>query len=197
MKGKRHFFDNVIPRYLRVPFVVGARGRARKFRGLTRKVVRRRLKCSGSDEIVVQRNRKSDRYSAEDERGHFRSKVRSGRSSLDVKRVHPVLLLEVHVSARAQTIARWTLLRPLIRECSQAFFMSSFYPGKRLSTKGERCTVRYVGEVKGKQGQWLGVEWDDSTRGKHSGTRDGVEYFKCRFLLTCLLSPGLSDVDSR
>ncbi|KAI5207473.1 hypothetical protein E4T39_01867 [Aureobasidium subglaciale] len=58
--------------------------------------------------------------------------------------------------------------------------MSSFYPGKRLSTKGERCTVRYVGEVKGKSGQWLGVEWDDPTRGKHSGTHDGVEYFKCR-----------------
>ncbi|KAI4719861.1 hypothetical protein E4T48_03902 [Aureobasidium sp. EXF-10727] len=58
--------------------------------------------------------------------------------------------------------------------------MSSFYPGKRLSTKGERCTVRYVGEVKGKQGQWLGVEWDDPTRGKHSGTHDGIEYFKCR-----------------
>ncbi|THX40595.1 hypothetical protein D6D10_03386 [Aureobasidium pullulans] len=58
--------------------------------------------------------------------------------------------------------------------------MSSFYPGKRLSTKGERCTVRYVGEVKGKQGQWLGVEWDDPTRGKHSGTHEGHEYFKCR-----------------
>lgn len=58
--------------------------------------------------------------------------------------------------------------------------MSSFYPGKRLSIKGERCTVRYVGEVKGKQGQWLGVEWDDPTRGKHSGTHEGFEYFKCR-----------------
>ncbi|KAI5250399.1 hypothetical protein E4T43_00340 [Aureobasidium subglaciale] len=58
--------------------------------------------------------------------------------------------------------------------------MSSFYPGKRLSTKGERCTVRYVGEVKGKSGQWLGVEWDDPTRGKHCGSHDGVEYFKCR-----------------
>ncbi|KAI5275769.1 hypothetical protein E4T47_01380 [Aureobasidium subglaciale] len=58
--------------------------------------------------------------------------------------------------------------------------MSSFYRGKRLSTKGERCTVRYVGEVKGKSGQWLGVEWDDPTRGKHCGSHDGVEYFKCR-----------------
>lgn len=89
--------------------------------------------------------------------------------------------LEAHVSARAQTIVRWTLLPSLAFERhSRTTFMSSFYPGKRLSIKGERCTVRYVGEVKGKQGQWLGVEWDDPTRGKHSGTHEGFEYFKCR-----------------
>ncbi|GAB7348580.1 hypothetical protein MBLNU459_g6966t1 [Dothideomycetes sp. NU459] len=58
--------------------------------------------------------------------------------------------------------------------------MSHFYPGKRLSTKGHRCTVRYVGEVEDKQGEWLGVEWDDPSRGKHSGSYGGVEYFKCR-----------------
>lgn len=57
--------------------------------------------------------------------------------------------------------------------------MSSFHLGQRLSTKGNRCTVRYVGEVQGKQGQWLGVEWDDPLRGKHSGTHEGVEYFTC------------------
>jgi hypothetical protein len=74
--------------------------------------------------------------------------------------------------------------------------MSSFYPGKRLSTKGERCTVRYVGEVKGKQGQWLGVEWDDPSRGKHSGTHDGVEYFTCRSNLTSLVS-GLMSIQGR
>ena len=57
--------------------------------------------------------------------------------------------------------------------------MPPFYPGQRLSTKGNRCTVRYVGQVVGKPGEWLGVEWDDPSRGKHSGTHEGVEYFKC------------------
>lgn len=55
-----------------------------------------------------------------------------------------------------------------------------FYPGKRLCTKGNLCTVRYVGEVRGKPGRWLGVEWDDATRGKHSGTHEGVKYFECK-----------------
>lgn len=25
---------------------------------------------------------------------------------------------------------------------------------------------------------WIGVEWDDKTRGKHNGTVEGYEYFK-------------------
>ena len=57
--------------------------------------------------------------------------------------------------------------------------MNDFYPGKRLSTRGDLCTVRYVGAIAGKKGSWLGVEWDDATRGKHTGTFDGLEYFKC------------------
>jgi dynactin complex subunit len=61
-------------------------------------------------------------------------------------------------------------------------FMSSFYPGQRLSSKDNRCTVRYIGEVQGKSGQWLGVEWDDPARGKHSGTHNGVEYFTCMII---------------
>ncbi|KAL1306855.1 hypothetical protein AAFC00_005508 [Neodothiora populina] len=58
--------------------------------------------------------------------------------------------------------------------------MPHYYPGQRLSTKSQRCTVRYVGEVQGKRGQWLGVEWDDPRRGKHSGTHGDRQYFKCR-----------------
>ena len=27
---------------------------------------------------------------------------------------------------------------------------------------------------------WLGVEWDDTSRGKHSGDHQGVHYFSCR-----------------
>ncbi|EPE08919.1 tubulin-specific chaperone e [Ophiostoma piceae UAMH 11346] len=54
--------------------------------------------------------------------------------------------------------------------------------GQRLSYDGALCTVRYVGEVAGTAsgGTWLGVEWDDPTRGKHDGVHKGVRYFSCR-----------------
>ncbi|OAX83423.1 hypothetical protein ACJ72_02222 [Emergomyces africanus] len=52
--------------------------------------------------------------------------------------------------------------------------------GSRLSFDGALCTVRYTGEVQGTKGQWLGVEWDDATRGKHSGEHQGVKYFQCK-----------------
>lgn len=59
---------------------------------------------------------------------------------------------------------------------------SGFYIGKRLSFADNLCTVRYVGEVTGTKGQWLGVEWDDPFRGKHAGKAGGVQYFECKQL---------------
>lgn len=56
---------------------------------------------------------------------------------------------------------------------------SQFYVGQRRSYDGSLCTVRYTGEVKGTKGEWLGVEWDDGSRGKHAGQHAGVEYFTC------------------
>ncbi|KAF2018686.1 tubulin-specific chaperone E [Aaosphaeria arxii CBS 175.79] len=56
---------------------------------------------------------------------------------------------------------------------------SEFYIGKRLSFDERLCTVRYIGEVKGTKGTWLGVEWDDPIRGKHSGEHAGTRYFQC------------------
>ncbi|KAI5282232.1 hypothetical protein KEM54_002884 [Ascosphaera aggregata] len=47
--------------------------------------------------------------------------------------------------------------------------------GSRLSYDNSLCTVRYIGEVQGTKGQWLGVEWDDPTRGKHAGEHQGVK----------------------
>ncbi|KAJ5086660.1 hypothetical protein NUU61_007967 [Penicillium alfredii] len=52
--------------------------------------------------------------------------------------------------------------------------------GQRRSFDDNLCTVRYVGGVQGTTGDWLGVEWDDPTRGKHSGEHNGVRYFTCR-----------------
>ena len=56
----------------------------------------------------------------------------------------------------------------------------SFDVGARLSFSSSLCTIRYIGPVHGTQGTWLGVEWDDPARGKHSGTHSGKEYFQCR-----------------
>lgn len=52
------------------------------------------------------------------------------------------------------------------------------YVGERLAFKGERCTVRYVGGIGNKRGDWLGVEWDDPRKGKHDGSYEGVKYFQ-------------------
>lgn len=51
--------------------------------------------------------------------------------------------------------------------------------GTRFSLSGYTGTVRYVGEVDGTHGTWLGVEWDDQDRGKHDGIKDGKRYFSC------------------
>ena len=29
-------------------------------------------------------------------------------------------------------------------------------------------------------GNWVGIEWDDSSRGKHDGSKNGVSYFCCK-----------------
>ncbi|KAF7548456.1 hypothetical protein G7046_g8666 [Stylonectria norvegica] len=55
----------------------------------------------------------------------------------------------------------------------------SKFTGQRVSYDGALCTVRFVGEVAGTTGAWLGVEWDDPARGKHSGCHKGVQYFSC------------------
>ncbi len=55
-----------------------------------------------------------------------------------------------------------------------------FTPGQRLSYDGVLCTVRYVGPVAGTAGTWLGVEWDEASRGKHDGTHKAVRYFSCK-----------------
>ncbi|KAJ5961868.1 hypothetical protein N7501_006809 [Penicillium viridicatum] len=52
--------------------------------------------------------------------------------------------------------------------------------GQRRSFDGHLSTIRYVGTVQGTTGDWLGVEWDDASRGKHSGEHKGVRYFSCK-----------------
>lgn len=66
--------------------------------------------------------------------------------------------------------------------------IGSWNAGERASFNGALCTIRFVGEVNGTTGQWLGVEWDDPSRGKHDGSHKGVQYFKCKPSKTIVLS---------
>lgn len=50
----------------------------------------------------------------------------------------------------------------------------------RISIDGNLATIRYIGPLAawGAHVTALGVEWDEPQRGKHSGSLDGVDYFK-------------------
>ncbi|XP_072755413.1 tubulin-specific chaperone E-like [Anoplolepis gracilipes] len=50
----------------------------------------------------------------------------------------------------------------------------------RIECDGYRGTLKYVGPVGNTKGEWLGIDWDDSTRGKHNGTYEGIEYFQAK-----------------
>lgn len=51
--------------------------------------------------------------------------------------------------------------------------------GDRAELEGCRVTVRFSGQLSGKDGHWVGVEWDDATKGKHDGALEGQQYFTC------------------
>lgn len=50
--------------------------------------------------------------------------------------------------------------------------------GQRVHIDDQFCTIRYYGPVQGQEGVWAGLEWDDPTRGKHSGTVEGTTYYQ-------------------
>ena len=60
--------------------------------------------------------------------------------------------------------------------------------GKRVKVNGNDAhfvTIRFYGQVPPNSGKfWLGVEWDDRQRGKHSGIHEGVQYFQCKYVST-------------
>lgn len=55
--------------------------------------------------------------------------------------------------------------------------------GQRVHSVGDSRrmgTVKYVGEVEGYSGKWVGIEWDDKGQGKHDGSISGVRYFQAQ-----------------
>lgn len=55
--------------------------------------------------------------------------------------------------------------------------MREYAVGERVECDGHRGTVLFIGEVPPTKGSWLGVEWDNPTRGKHDGSHEGIKYF--------------------
>ncbi|KAF9360459.1 hypothetical protein BGX26_009287 [Mortierella sp. AD094] len=53
--------------------------------------------------------------------------------------------------------------------------------GQRIESEHIKGTLRFIGEVPPTKGEWIGVEWDDKDRGKHSGEHNGTKYFDCLF----------------
>ena len=49
--------------------------------------------------------------------------------------------------------------------------------GRRFCVEEKKGTIVYQGPVGATKGEWLGVEWDDPSRGKHDGAHEGVRYF--------------------
>ncbi|KAL8185869.1 UNVERIFIED_CONTAM: hypothetical protein K2H54_059164 [Gekko kuhli] len=56
------------------------------------------------------------------------------------------------------------------KKCSSLYFMDKPL-GREEKERDEGIHVN---------GIWLGVEWDNHQRGKHNGTHEGIQYFKCR-----------------
>ena len=51
--------------------------------------------------------------------------------------------------------------------------------GQEISVRDKNGIIRFIGPTKFAKGTWIGIELDDPT-GKNNGSKDGVEYFKCK-----------------
>ena len=54
---------------------------------------------------------------------------------------------------------------------------------RRVEVSESTGTIKYIGKLKHLKDKkdddfWIGIEWDDFSRGKHNGTVEGFEYFK-------------------
>ncbi|KAI1190075.1 Thioesterase/thiol ester dehydrase-isomerase [Nemania serpens] len=88
----------------------------------------------------------------------------------------------VKIAGGKVVLSNGRALMKVVGEAKSRLVIMSSCPrvGDRVSYDGATCTVRYVGEVAGTSGIWLGVEWDDAARGKHDGSHKGTRYFTCR-----------------
>ena len=55
------------------------------------------------------------------------------------------------------------------------------YMNTRIEVQDYIATIKFYGKLLHKEDKdiWIGVEWDEESRGKHNGTVENVVYFKC------------------
>lgn len=50
--------------------------------------------------------------------------------------------------------------------------------GRRVCVGTYTGVAQYVGQLPGTDFMWVGVEWDDPSRGKHNGVYNDIRYFQ-------------------
>ncbi|CAH8467430.1 unnamed protein product [Schistosoma rodhaini] len=65
-------------------------------------------------------------------------------------------------------------------ECGKITEVNELIIGRRIVHEKNFGTICYVGGLPKTNGPWLGVDWDDWSRGRHDGTYDGVRYFQAK-----------------
>lgn len=58
--------------------------------------------------------------------------------------------------------------------------VANFSIGMKVISIDNIGIIRYIGELEGYSGQWLGIDWYNEDRGKHNGTVNGRTYFTAR-----------------
>ncbi|VEL07170.1 unnamed protein product [Protopolystoma xenopodis] len=66
-------------------------------------------------------------------------------------------------------------------KCGEITDPSEELIGKRVTNDDYLGTIKYVGPLPGSKSFWLGIDWDNETRGRHSGIFNGVQYFLTTF----------------
>lgn len=53
---------------------------------------------------------------------------------------------------------------------------------RKIEIKNNIGSIRYIGPLLHKEDSdiWIGIEWDDTSRGKHNGSVDNIQYFTCK-----------------
>jgi len=80
---------------------------------------------------------------------------------------------------RMNDIVKYIPILFICRYCFLCKDMSTVKVGDRIESDGHYATVRFTGNLQhtGSDILWIGVEWDDPSRGKHDGSFKGVRYF--------------------